>query len=569
MDPDTVQSLQTLSKGFLLLLVMHLYGPIPFGIMWYLVFESKLKNFFWRVYKRSGTIQSLENQEAIEEGNFQLSDEDSQDLPSDLNEPLNTLSLNHSSVEWINDIISMVWKTCLSPKFSKDFIQEIVNRLDKKIVVEEVCLGDCPLQVTKISTSDTYDTMTFHISILYPGDGVIAVKWRNSEVEGEMKNLGLALELKVVVGPLRDDLLPPGEVSICFTEEPILLLEGEGIFNVPVDICMKIIRKYLMPLIDFLVVHPKSFGIRFPMKKESASTSSIEGMFEILLKDGQKKNIGCLPIKRSRGKDKGYALFTLGQQWIKTRSMKGLSLDRFVSSRFVVTTEDDQLIKLEIWNEKKAKVVCFGHIELTKESGIREQEVILTNTKNDETYGSLKVVTNFLPLSRNKENEKMAVMRILVKSVRTTRKIEPVVGVQISGQSSRATRSKGDLGHKQHYSEEFLLIVRDTQNDLLRISVYDSSDSLPKVLKYLNDKVSNIVHEKEEIPEHRKKSLEKRDFDLIGAKIYPVRCFLDSPGNCKMENVELGFDNQGSNIQAEIDFDVELLLVESHDALDC
>lgn len=565
--------MQTLSKGFLLLLVLQLYGPIPFGIMWYLVFASTLKNFFWRVYKRSGTIQTLENHETIEEGNYRSSSDDSQDLPTDLNEPLNTLSLNHSSVGWINDIISMFWKTCLSPQFSKDFIQEIVNRLDKKIVVEEVSLGDCPLQVTKISTSDTYSTMTFHISILYPGDGVIAVKWRNSEVEGEMKNLGLAFELKVVVGPLRDDLLPPGEISICFTEDPILLLEGEGIFNVPVDICMKIIRKYLMPLIDFLVVHPKNFGIQFPMKKESASTSSMEGMFEILLKEGQKtqKNIGCLPIKKSRGKDKGYALFTLGQQWIKTRSMKGLSLDRFVSSRFVVTSQaqDDQLIKIEIWKEKKAQVVCFGHIELTKESGIREQDVFLTNTENDETYGSLRVLTNFLPLARNKENRKMAVMRILIKSVRTTRKIEPVVGVQISGQSSRATRSKGDLGHKQNYSEEFLLIVRDTQNDLLRISVYDSSDSLPKVLKYLNDKVSNVVHEKEEMPEHRKKSLEKRDFDLIGAKIYPVRCFLDHPGICKMENVELGSDNRGSNIQAEIDFDVELLLVESHDALDC
>lgn len=565
--------MQTLSKGFLLLLVLQLYGPIPFGIMWYLVFASTLKNFFWRVYKRSGTIQTLENHETIEEGNYRSSSDDSQDLPTDLNEPLNTLSLNHSSVGWINDIISMFWKTCLSPQFSKDFIQEIVNRLDKKIVVEEVSLGDCPLQVTRISTSDTYDTMTFHISILYPGDGVIAVKRMNSEVEGEMKNLGLAFELKVVVGPLRDDLLPPGEISICFTEDPIMLLEGEGIFNVPVDICMKIIRKYLMPLIDFLVVHPKNFGIQFPMKKESASTSSMEGMFEILLKEGQKtqKNIGCLPIKKSRGKDKGYALFTLGQQWIKTRSMKGLSLDRFVSSRFVVTSQaqDDQLIKIEIWKEKKAQVVCFGHIELTKESGIREQDVFLTNTENDETYGSLRVLTNFLPLARNKENRKMAVMRILIKSVRTTRKIEPVVGVQISGQSSRATRSKGDLGHKQNYSEEFLLIVRDTQNDLLRISVYDSSDSLPKVLKYLNDKVSNVVHEKEEMPEHRKKSLEKRDFDLIGAKIYPVRCFLDHPGICKMENVELGSDNRGSNIQAEIDFDVELLLVESHDALDC
>ena len=111
------------------------------------------------------------------------------------------------------------------------------------------------------------------------------------------------------------------------------------------------------------------------------------------------------------------------------------------------------------------------------------------------------------------------------------------------------------------------MIVRDTHSDLLRISVYDSSDSLPKVLKYLSDKVSNVGHEKEEMPEHRKKSLEKRDFNLIGAKIYPVRCFLDNPGNCKMENVELGSDNHGSNIQAEIDFDVELLLVESHNAL--
>ena len=46
---------------------------------------------------------------------------------------------------------------------------------------------------------------------------------------------------------------------------------------------------------------------------------------------------------------------------------------------------------------------------------------------------------------------------------------------------------------------------------------------------------SKVSNEKEEIPEHRKKSLEKRDFDLIGAKISPVRHFRNNPG--KMENV--------------------------------
>ena len=565
-----VESVQTLTKWLLLLLVMQLYGPIPFGIMWFLVFESTLKDFFWRVYQRTGNSQSQKNEET---GDSQLVDNDdsqTEDLSSDFDEPLNTLFINQSSVGWINDIISMCWKSCLSPQFSKDFIQEIINRLFKKIVVEEVNLGECPLKVTEISTSDTHDTMTFHVSILYPGDGVIAAKWRNSDREGEMKNLGLAFGAKVVVGPLRDDFLPPGAISICFTEEPILMLEGKGIFKVPVEICMKIIQKYLMPLIDFLVVHPKNFVIQFPIKKNPASTCSIKGMIEILIKNGQKiqDEVGCLPFKRGRSKEKGYALFTLGQQWTKTKSMKAMTmLDRFVdfSSRFVVTDQDDESIKLEFWNEKKDRVVYFGHIEIAKEAGVQEQEVILTCYRNDETLGSLKVLTNFVPLAQNEENQKMAVIRILIKSIRTNRKIEPVVGVQISGQSSRATRSKGDLGHKQNYSEEFLMIVRDTKNDLLRISVYDSSDSLPQVLKYLNDKVSNVVNEEEEIPEHRIKSLEKRDFDLIGAKIYHVRHFLDNPG--KMENVDLGSDSYGSNIEVKIDFDVEMLLLDNHDGL--
>ena len=564
-----VESVQTLTKWFLLLLVMKLYGPVPFGIMWFLVFESTFKNFFWRVYNRSGTSQSPKYEETRES---QLGDDNSQieDLPSDLDEPLNTLFVNQSSVGWINDIISMFWKSCLSPQFSKDFIQEIINRLFKKIVVEEVSLGECPIKVTEISTSDTHDTMTFHVSILYPGDGVIAVKWRNSNCEGEMKNLGLAFGVKVVVGPLRDDFFPPGAISICFTEEPILMLEGEGIFNVPVDICMKIIQKYLMPLIDFLVVHPKNFVIQFPNKKKPASTCSIEGMMEISLKDGQKiqNEVGCLPIKTGGGKEKGYALFTLGQQWTKTKPMKALTmLDRFVnfSSRFVVTDQDDGFIKLEFWDEKKARVVYFGRIEIAREAGVQKQEVILTCYKNNETLGLLKVLTNFVPLAESKEKKKMAVIRILIKSVRTNRKIEPVVGVQISGQSSRATRSKGDLGHKQNYSEEFLMIVRDTKNDLLRISLYDSSDSLPQVLKYLNEKVSNVGYEEEETPEHRKKSLEKRDFGLIGAKIYPVRYFLNNPG--KMENVDLGSDSYGSNMEVKIDFDVEMLLLENQDGL--
>ena len=298
--------MQTLTKWFLLLLVMKLYGPVPFGVIWFLVFESTMKNFFWRVYQRTGNSQSQKNEET---GDSQLVDNDdsqTEDLSSDFDEPLNTLFINQSSVGWINDIISMCWKSCLFPQFSKDFIQEIINRTFKNIVVEEVNLGKCPLKVTEISTSDTHDTMMFHISILYPGDGLIAVKWRNSE--GEMKNLGLEFGAKVVVGPLRDDFLPPGTISICFTEEPILMLEGKGIFKVPVEICMKIIQKYLMPLIDFLVVHPKNFVIQFPIKKNPASTCSIEGMMEILIKDGEKiqDEVGCLPFKRGGVKEKGY-----------------------------------------------------------------------------------------------------------------------------------------------------------------------------------------------------------------------------------------------------------------------
>ena len=111
------------------------------------------------------------------------------------------------------------------------------------------------------------------------------------------------------------------------------------------------------------------------------------------------------------------------------------------------------------------------------------------------------------------------------------------------------------------------MIVKDTKNDLLRISVYDSSDSLPQVLKYL-EKVSKFGYKAEEIPEHMKKSIEKRDFDLIGAKIFPVRYFLDNPGNyCKMENVELKSEGFGPHIEAEIDFEVEMLLVENHDVI--
>ena len=569
MDAD---SLQTLTKWFLLLLVMQLYGPVPFGIMWFLIFESTLKNFFWKVFKRSG-VNPTESEDTIDEDEDSLSSDDNfdtqvDDLRSDFGEPLNTLFVNQSSVGWINDIISMLWKSCLTPQFSKDFIQEIINRRFKKLVVEEVCLGECPVKVTQISTSDTYDTMTFHVSILYPGDGEIAVKWRNPEVEGEMKNLGLAFEVKVVVGPLKDELLPPGAVSICLTDEPVLMLEGKGIFNIPVNICMKIIQKHLMPLLDLLVIHPKNFVIKFPTKKQAVSTWSVEGILEIFLKDeGQmvSTDVGCFPIRRV----KGYVLFTFGQQWTKTKSVKSLSLNYLanISSRFVATSQDDEDLKLEFWNERKAEVIYSGHIKIAKEPGMKEQEVFLTNTKTDETFGSLKVLTNFVPLARDKENKKVAVMRILIKTVGTTRKIEPVVGVQISGQSSRATRSKGDLGHTQSYNEEFLLIVRDIKNDLLRVSLYDSSDSLPQVLKYLHEKVPKVIHEQENMPEHRKKSLEKRDFNLIGDKIYPVRYFLDNSGICKMENVELGSDTFGSNIEAKIDFDVEMLLVDSHDAL--
>ena len=110
------------------------------------------------------------------------------------------------------------------------------------------------------------------------------------------------------------------------------------------------------------------------------------------------------------------------------------------------------------------------------------------------------------------------------------------------------------------------MIVKDTKNDLLRISVYDSSDSLPQVLKYL-EKVSKVGYKEEEIPEHMKKSIEKRDFDLISAKIFPVRYFLDNPGSCKMENVELKSEGFGPHIEAEIDFEVEMLLVENHDVI--
>ena len=77
-------------------------------------------------------------------------------------------------------------------------------------------IGSCPLQISRIvSHTDESDELKIDVSILYPGNAELVVKWQNPELYAIGRNLGFSLSFQVAVNPIHRDLLILGGLSFC------------------------------------------------------------------------------------------------------------------------------------------------------------------------------------------------------------------------------------------------------------------------------------------------------------------------------------------------------------------
>ena len=136
-------------------------------------------------------------------------------------EVLSSEDCNNSSSDsvsddlWINKIISRLWTTCLLPHVTKelcetlrnDFYEDLaskhpkVARFMREIEIEEVCLGECPVKVTKITAANSKYLIVLKIGIHYPGNGSFSIKWSHPEFHASIQNFEVSLPLEIILGP--------------------------------------------------------------------------------------------------------------------------------------------------------------------------------------------------------------------------------------------------------------------------------------------------------------------------------------------------------------------------------
>ena len=85
--------------------------------------------------------------------------------------------------------------------------------------------------------------------------------------------------------------------------------------------------------------------------------------------------------------------------------------------------------------------------------------------------GEVRCLLQFVPCSTEITSiSKQGILVIFIKKIETTRSIEPVIVAQVSGEKPCYTAT-GRAGHRFSFEEQLTLLVRDIDNDQLRIIV--------------------------------------------------------------------------------------------------
>ena len=483
------------------------------------------------------------------------------------------------SVDWINKIIAKIWKSCLSEFVTKEHVSEMIEdiardceeehpshaKLLRRIEVEELTLGE-PIKVTHLSiVSQTPDYLGIRLDLVYPGDATFALKLKKPEIEASAEILSLQFSFLIVLGPFHNDSSLVGGAEISFLDEPKIVLEGGGILWLPVKIVMLLFRYLGLPLLDYLVIHPNHIKINLPESLigfAPLERQDADGILRVMLVEG--KNLksqerSCLHqltfglVGTSRAVDL-FAYLRLGRDWAKTHTVSRSLTPRWdFYTEFPMTEPRPTELKIELWDKNRvAENEDLGRTSVDI-GGLEDGELV--DTWLDINSGEVRCLLQFVPCSPEIVS-KQGVLVILIRRLFTNKSIVPMMMLQISGQSY-CTTVKGRLGDYFEFQEQLALLVKDMDEDLLRITLGDFNQLTTHsvFLKHRKPEFSEelgFFMEKELV--YKDQDVNNFDFEPIGELILPVSVFEDK------EDFSQDFDAKTS-IGSRVEFSAKLFTI--------
>ena len=574
-------NIQMLFESLGLLLIILFFGWIGFlPVFLYCYFSSAWFILVYIAKRETVKKKDMENNEtgSGEESFFKrggdslIWQDDSEASP--LYHYLKNVKTDQLSVGWINQIVSKLWRKTMAPRMTTEVFQQFLANLCrfleeegskwadflKNVTIEEVSLGECPFQITQITAVESKEDLIFNVGVIYPGNGIFSLKWNHPELNGSAKNLGFAFKLKVVMGPFHRDFTVLNGMSVSLLERPVLTLEGNGIFFLPVELTLQAMR-FIMPMTDWMLVDPKHIHINFPTQGfHYPVMSTAAGVLNVLLIEGKgiRKVDGTFKETGIKSIDKKFKLacsdpfciMRVGKTWMKSKSVKRTSNPKWNTMvQFPMMTQDfNEELVVEVWDDNTLtnnELLGLNSISLSKTDRNRQTiRHFLLDVASAKLLGKVKLFTQFVPCSKNGDT---SILVIFIKSVRTSQPIEPIVSVQISGQNFFST-TKGSFGHTHEFFEEIPLIVENINVDLLKVGVHDGHTEELSVGKYFSKQITDSNSQKENYLKRK----------VIGDKIYPVKDFLGKEGEIFSENL-----NQNAEVNTYVEFEVRLFPLEN------
>ena len=448
------------------------------------------------------------------------------DLDEDYNVPM---AETDSSINWINKIISTMWTACVSEFLTVEGVTNLLEKgakiceekhhpsyadLLRKIEVEEITAGN-PIKVTNLSVlSQTRDSLTFRLDVVYPGDALIALKLRNLECSAEIFDLELSLQ--IVLEPFSETNLLGG-ISFSFLEPPKLVLEGGGLLWIPIEVASLLMESLVVPLMKYLVIEPKRLRINFQVSP--LKTLDPAGILRVMLVEGN-----------LTGASDPFAYLRLGRDFAKTtRPKSGGKWNFYTEFPAVMAGPAQPELKIELWNRNRLwnnEPLGMTSIDLSNVvdgDGDLSDSWLDVSTLDGGFAGEVRCLMEFVPCSLEiTSTSKQGILVIFIKKIETTRSIQPVIVAQVSGQKPCYTVT-GRVGHCFTFKEQLTLLVRDIDNDQLRFVVgnvnhhFDPSSILLKAKPTFSEETGYLICK--ELP-HKEEHLQ---YETVSELILPVR----------------------------------------------
>jgi len=449
----------------------------------------------------------------------------------------------------------------------------------KQITVERMSLGSCPLQISKIESHvNQRDELMLDVTVEYPGNAELVVKWNDPDLYAIGKNLGFKISFQVEIDPIHRDLSILGGLSFSLLEQPEIMLEGAGIIYLPVELAMKLINTVLRPILRWLVLDPRFVTlsladeeIHWPQLAQPA------GMLRIFLVEGRDlvaadRSIFATCGFNVKGSSDPFCKLVVDRMIIYSNVVEKTTNPIWeFYAEFPIMDPSEQELVVELYDKDfGAESDYLGETSVSLSSLDRKGKVSeswLDVSTVDAPSGQIKVRLQWVPCQTSApsncssgrsqtESCSQAILTVHVKRVQTNSKIEPMVCLQISGENFQTT-TKGNSGQEYEFEEEMMLAVRDPDSDWVRFALIDLNKSFNagRVLK----KGLSLLHGEKDDPlssdhvAHKGKDI--LDMPEVGDICFPVKMFTDGQELTSRLNSK-------NEVEARISFSAKLEFLE-------